>query len=84
MSFRRKRLKPTRLRKTSHLTRPSPDSVSSQFKWVLIGVFVIDPKTIPEIDTANMFRDDGTVLSIKKPTGKYLKESQKAGKDLLL
>ena len=40
---------------------------------VLIGLFliaVVDPKAIPDIEEVNMFKDDNTVIHMRKPTGK--------------
>jgi hypothetical protein len=35
-----------------------------------------DPKVIPEIEEVNMFREDATVLNMRKPTVKYAFKEQ--------
>merc|ERR1711935_855008 len=59
--------KGTQRRKHKHVQK----TVVTEDKKLNAAVKKFDPKTIPDIDECNMFRDDNTVLHMRKPQVQY-------------
>merc|ERR1711981_1020457 len=59
--------KGTQRRKNKHVQK----KVVAEDKKLTSAIKKYDPKTIPDIEEVNMFRDDNTILHMKKPQVQY-------------